>query len=190
MDRLDNLTLRTTTALGRLASLQRRADRTPAAASLVRDAIEELSTVLEELRTANDSLTEQANEIAATRLRTEQGRRDFQTLFTAMSTPCLFTDNNGRILDANPSASRLLNVGRQHLLGKSLVLFFVERDPLVAALEAPAQEEFEKRSVVRPRERRPREILVRGVRLPEHDRWCWLLENPTESSGPQPDQQE
>jgi len=187
MDKIDHLTLRTTTALNRLSSLQRRADKTQAMPPLVRDALEELSTALEELRTANENLTEQANEIAGIRRRAEQEREDFQTLFTSMSIPCVFTDRAGRILDANPPASRLLNVGRQHLVAKPLILFFTDRDPLIAALEPPAADQFEQRTVVRPRERRPREVLVRGIRLPDDDRWCWFLENPAEPSGPPQD---
>ena len=42
MDKIDHLTLRTTTALSRLSSLQRRADKTQAMPPLVRDALEEL----------------------------------------------------------------------------------------------------------------------------------------------------
>ncbi len=177
MNRVENLTLRTTKALGRLASLQRRADTT-AAPGIVRDALEELSTALEELRVANENLVEQASEIAAARQRNEQGRRDFQALFDAMPTPCVFTDSTGRIVDANPPASRLLNVGRQHLAGKPLFLFFTNRDRLIQALEPPTAEQFEQVSVVRPRERRPREVLVRGVRLPDGERWCWFLDAP------------
>jgi PAS domain-containing protein len=177
MKRVDDLTLRTTRALGRLASLQRRAGGvgTP---GIVRDALDELSAVLEDLRAANEKLVEQASEIAAARQRSERGRRDFQALFDAMSTPCVFTDATGRILDANPPASRLLNVGRQHLAGKPLFLFFTSRDRFLAALEPPAAEQFEKLSIVRPRERRPREVLVRGVRLPDDQRWCWFLDAP------------
>jgi PAS domain-containing protein len=156
MDKLANLTLRTTTALGRLNALQRRAHKAPAVPSLVQDALEELSTALEELRTATENLTEQADEIAGIRRRAEQERQDFHALFTSLPIPCLFTDVNGRVLDANPQASRLLNVGRQHLVGKPLILFFTERDRLTAALELPGSEQFELRSILRPRERRPR----------------------------------
>jgi PAS domain-containing protein len=177
MNRLDNLTLRTTTALGRLAMLQRRADKTSSPPSLVRDALEELNTALEELRAANEALAEHASDIAAARERDLGARRELQALLSAMPIACVFTDNTGQIVDANPHASRLLNVGRQHLVGKPLFLFFTERDRFLDALAVPpASGEFEQVSIVRPRERRPREVQLKGVRLPSGDRWCWFLD--------------
>jgi PAS domain-containing protein len=178
MNRLDNLTLRTTTALGRLASLQRRADKS-ATPTIVRDALEELSSALEELRTANEALVDQATEIAASRERDQGWRRDLQMLFANLPLPCVFTDNAGHILDANPEASRLLNVGRQHLVGKALLLFLMERDRLMQALELPPESgQVQQVTVVRPRERRPREVLLKGTRFPDGERWCWFFDRP------------
>jgi PAS domain-containing protein len=177
MNRLDNLTLRTTTALGRLASLQRRADKNAAPPSLVRDALEELNTALEELRAANEALADHASQMAEARERDQSARRELHAVLSALPLACVFTDNTGQILDANPQASRLLNVGRQHLVGKPLFLFFTERDRFLDVLAVPPPAgEFEHASVVRPRERRPRDVQLKGVRLPSGDRWCWFLD--------------
>ena len=141
-------------------------------------ALEELSTTLEELRATNEVLIDQATDMGAAIQRSEDTRRDLNCLFSTLPVPCVSTDATGRILDANPHASRLLNVGRQHLAGKPLFLFFTDRDPLLHALESPPLSgEFEQVTVVRPRERRPREILLRGRRLPSGDRWYWYLTN-------------
>ena len=177
MNRIDNLTLRTTNALGRLASLQRRADKAAPPPALVRDALEELNSALEELRVANEALTEQATEVLRARDVGNESKRDLERLFSALPIPCLFTERDGRILDANPEASKLLNVGRQHLTGKPLLLFFMDRDRVMRGLESlPETGEFVEATIIRPRERRAREVLVRVVRLLTRDRCCWFLD--------------
>ena len=185
MNRIDNLTLRTTNALGRLASLQRRADKTGPPAGLVRDALEELNSALEELRVANEALSDQAAEVLRARDNGDESKRDLERLFATLPIPCLFTESDGRILDANPQASQLLNVGRQHLAGKPLLLFFMDRDLVTRGLDSlPETGEFVYATIIRPRERRPREVLVRVVRLLTRDRCCWFLDRvpaPTES---------
>jgi len=180
MNRLDNLTLRTTTALGRLASLQRRADKMSTSPSLLRDALEELNTALEELRVANETMMDQASEMIPARNRSDDSRRELEAIFSAMPTPCVITGGDGTIVEANPAASALLNVGRQHLAAKSLFLFFMDRQRLIDAVTSPPEGEFRETLVLRPRERRARQVLLRGVRLPDGQRWCWFLESPPE----------
>ena len=182
MNRIDNLTIRTTRAMGRLAHLQRRAEA-PTTPAIVRDALQELSAVLEELRAAHEHAAEQSTQIAAARRQSAEAWRDYLALFNAMPIACLFTDSAGTIADANPHAARLLNVGRLHLVGKPLLLFFTNRDVLMQALDSSPEEVFERVVVVRPRERRPRNVLVRGTRMLDGQRWCWFLEDSTDSSG-------
>jgi two-component system cell cycle sensor histidine kinase/response regulator CckA len=177
MDQIETLTIRTTRALGRLAHLQRRADVAPTTPSIVRDALEELSAALEELRASHEHVAEQATQIAAARRQSGEVRRDYAMLFNAMPIACVFTDSAGTIADANSSAARLLNVGRQHLVGKPLILFFTNRDVLIRALDSRTEEAFEHVIVVRPRERKPRTVSVRGTRMPDGQRWCWFMED-------------
>ena len=185
MNRIDNLTLRTTNALGRLASLQRRANKSVPPPAVVRDALEELNSALEELRVANETLSDQAAEVLRARDLGDESKRDLEKLFASLPIPCLFTERDGRIVDANPEASRLLNVGRQHLAGKPLLLFFMDRDRVMRGLESLADaSEYVEATVIRPRERRPREVLVRVVRLVSRERCCWFLDRVPEPADP------
>jgi PAS domain-containing protein len=175
MNRIENLSLRTTKALSRLTALQRRAEATRVTPSVVRDALDELTATLEALRAANETLADQATQMAAARHQYADLRRDYFTIFTAMPVACVLTDGAGSILDANPEAARLLNVGGQHLTGKPLLLFFTDRDLFIQTLGSSSHTDFEHLIVVRPRERKPRQMLVRGTRMGDCERWCWLL---------------
>jgi two-component system sensor histidine kinase VicK len=182
MTTLHMLTARTTAALGRLASLQKRAEKAAATAPVVRTALKELSETLEELQVANEHLyqqVDQGNSLKA-RIREEDARaREF---VEALPVPCVWTTEEGTILEANPAAADLLNVSAQHLTGRPLVLFTVERarfsecltslnDGRTAVVELPA--------VLRPRERRPRPVRLIGRRLDHDSRRCWfILETP------------
>jgi PAS domain-containing protein len=183
MNSIENLTLRTTKAVGRLTVLQRRA-QSAAATGIVRDALDELAAALEELRGANENLVDQAKHLAAMRRQHDELRRDYLAIFTAMPVACIFTDGIGSIDDANPHASRLLNVGRQHLIGKPLFLFFMNRDSLIQALTSGSADDFEQLLVLRPRERKARDVLVRGTHFPDQQRWCWFLDPSLQAAPP------
>lgn len=178
MNRIDTLTIRTTRAMGRLAHLQRRADA-PTTPSIVREAVQELSAALDELRATHEHVVEQGTQLAAARRQAGEASRDHLALFNAIPMACLYTDSKGTIADANPHAVRLLNVGRQHLVGKPLLLFLTNRDVLIHALDSSAEEGFEQDVVVRPRERKPRQVLLRGTRMSDGQRWCWFMEEST-----------
>src|SRR3954447_20788104 len=68
MDTLQILTLKTATAMGRLADLQRRADHAlDKAAPVIKPALRELTGALEELQVANEHLQTQMDELSALR---------------------------------------------------------------------------------------------------------------------------
>jgi hypothetical protein len=70
MGALRNLTLRTATAVGRLAELQRRAQHTrdqPSPSAVTKAALQALSIALEELQVANEQLQMQIDELDASR---------------------------------------------------------------------------------------------------------------------------
>src|SRR5687767_11473497 len=72
MTTIQMLTVRTNAALGRLASLQKRAARaTEATAPVIRPALKELSDALEELRVANEQLQRQVDELLDSREQTQ-----------------------------------------------------------------------------------------------------------------------
>ena len=118
------------------------------------------------------------------RLRTEvrsqtQAR---QHLFDVMPTPCLMTDEDGEILQANPAAGQLLNVSSGRLKGRLLSLFCEDRDAIRTALKdirfGGAPVGF--RLLVRPRERRPiaQSVLAAPAATPDSGLSVWFLTGP------------
>ena len=94
--------------------------------TLVRMAVEELSSNLEELHVAQEELRQQNEELEATRGQLEAERRRYQELFAFAPDGYLVTDPGGVIREANRAAGELLGVRQDHLAGKSLVLFLPE----------------------------------------------------------------
>ena len=187
MGTLHNLTLRTATAVSRLAELQRRADRIVEKPSpLTRSALQELSTALEELQVANEALQHQVEELTAAREKALATQQSLEEFADVIPLAVLWTDRAGTIDKGNETASQLLNIGRHHLSGKPLMLFVTDRTALFGALrsvcDTPGIASVDVDITVRPRERRPRKMKLSGRRL-EHDARCvWFLhdlpENP------------
>jgi PAS domain-containing protein len=182
-----NLTLRTATAVGRLAELQRRADRVANKPSpITRAALQELSKALEELQVANQALQNQLDEILAVREQAATAQRALDEFANVTPLAIIWTDKGGVIEKGNESASELLNIGKHHLQGKPLMLFVTDRTVLFTALrtmcESPGVPSIDVDITVRPRERRPRRMKLSGRRL-EHDARCvwFLLELPHEN---------
>ena len=183
MSALHNLTLRTATAVGRLADLQRRADRTGDKISRVtKAALQELSTALEELQVANEQLQLQIDELAATRLESSGAQQAREEFANAVPIAILWTDNSGVIERGNESASQLLNIGKHHLSGKPLMLFVTDRAVLFGAIRSLCETgnlpSVDVEITVRPRERRPRKMRLRGCRLEYDERCVWFLHEP------------
>ena len=180
MGTLHSLTLRTATAVGRLAELQRRAERTTDKPSpIAKSALAELSTALEELQVANEALQTQLDELNAIRTNVENTQRANDEFAQALPIAVLWTDRLGVIEKGNDTASQLLNIGKYHLQGKPLMLFITDRGPLFAALRALCESEgvpaVDIDITVRPRERRPRKMKLCGRRLQHDIRCVWFL---------------
>ncbi|HEU4936296.1 MAG TPA: PAS domain-containing protein [Vicinamibacterales bacterium] len=181
MGTLHNLTLRTATAVGRLAELQRRAERvTDKPSPIAKSALAELSTALEELQVANEALQSQLDELNATRGNIETVQRANEEFAQALPIAVVWTDRRGLIEKSNDAASQLLNIGKHHLPGKPLMLFITDRGLFFAALrslcEADDVPAVDIDITVRPRERRPRRMKLCGRRLQHDDARCvWFL---------------
>ena len=180
MGTLHNLTLRTATAVGRLAELQRRAERlTDKPSPIAKSALAELSTALEELQVANEALQAQLDELNAVRSNVENVQRANDEFAQALPIAALWTDRAGVIERGNDAASQLLNIGKYHLQGKPLMLFITDRAPLFAALrslcDAQGVPAVDIDITVRPRERRPRKMKLCGRRLQHDVRCVWFL---------------
>ena len=180
MGTLHNLTLRTATAVGRLAELQRRADRIGDKPSpIAKSALQELSTAVEELQVANEALQTQIEELTAARHKATSAHEALDEFSNVIPLAVLWTDRSGVIEKGNESASQLLNIGRHHLQGKPLMLFVTDRSVLFAAVrsicETPGLASIDVEITVRPRERRPRKMMLSGRRVQHDSRCVWFL---------------
>ena len=179
MTTIQMLTVRTNAALSRLASLQRRAEKISSPAnSVVRPALRELTDSLEELQVANDQLQEQVTELAQAKAEAAAAQHRFSELLQVLPCASIWTNRAGEITDANPAAASLLNVTRQHLIGRALILFMADRDAFqdaMSALSAGAASTVDIPAEIRPRERRLRAVTICGRRLHDADHLCWFL---------------
>ena len=178
MTTLHMLTLRTTAAVGRLAALQKRAEKAVTTTPIVRAALRELADTVEELRVANEQLQQHSVECNELKSRVQDEASRMREFADALPVACIWTTADAVIVDANPAAADLLNVSAPHLVGRPLMLFTVERqrfqeslaslnDGLTTVVEVPA--------VLRPRERRPRSVRLVGRRLNHDNRRCWFI---------------
>jgi PAS domain-containing protein len=187
MGTLHNLTLRTATAVGRLAELQRRAERLNEKPSAVaRSALQELSTALEELQVANEALAAQLNELNDIRAESERAHSAMNEFAQTLPVAAVWTDHAGVIEKGNEMASQLLNIGKHHLPGKPLMLFVTDRGTLFTALRTLCEGEnvpsVDVEITLRPRERRPRKLKLSGRRLQHDTRCVWFLLDTSEQA--------
>ncbi len=91
-------------------------------------AAEELLAAVEELRVAVEELRNQNEELATAHLEVEAERRRYHELFDLAPDAYLVTNLAGIIDEANLSASRLLGVAREFLIGKALAAYIATDD--------------------------------------------------------------
>jgi PAS domain-containing protein len=171
--------MRTNAALGRLASLQKRAERaTSGTAPVIKPALKELSDALEELRVANEQLHLQVEELTSARSELQNTAFRMTEFCRVLPVACLWTNAAGEIDEANPAAAGLLNVSEIHLAGRPMMLYLNDRQKFVeanTALNERAAGAVEFPVTVRPRERRPRTMRLSGHRLQHDHRTLWFL---------------
>lgn len=90
---------------------------------LLIQAFEELSIALEELRVAEEELRVQNEQLAIAHQQVEKERLRYQELFDFAPDGYLVTDTDGKILEANYAAAKVLEVPQKFLLGKPLINF-------------------------------------------------------------------
>jgi PAS domain-containing protein len=181
------LTLRRAAALTKLGTLQKRAERVSGPSTpVVANALHELSDALEEVQVATEQLQTQVDDLAAVRQQLNELQAQFTEYIDIVPVPTVWTDVDGGIQLANAPAADLLNVSAARLVGRPLALFLTERGPFaeaLAAMKAGLTTMIEIPAVVRPRERRPRELRMIGRRLRADGRTCWFLTPP--AAGPE-----
>jgi two-component system cell cycle sensor histidine kinase/response regulator CckA len=87
------------------------------------EALQELSVSMGELETLQEELRSSNEELAAAWARTNAEQQRYQELFDFAPDGYLITDRHGTIQDLNLAAATLLNVRREHLIGKPFVIF-------------------------------------------------------------------
>ena len=179
MTTLQNLTLRRNAALSRLTALQRRAERVSApGAGVIGSALNELTAALEEVQVATEQLEQQIEELATAKIEARTGRDQMNELIEVLPVACVWTTADGEIDRANGAAAEMLNVSAARLAGRPLMLFTTERrafSDALAALTEGVTRVVEVTAVIRPRERRPREVRLIGRKLQHDTRYCWFL---------------
>lgn len=179
MTTLQGLTLKRNAALGKLTTLQRRADRLAGPpAPVVASALAELESALEEINVATEQLQMHLDELAGARQEADAVRALLREFLDVLPVPCLWTDSTGQIDDANAAAAELLNVSAQRLHGRPFIHFLADREAFeqaLAALNRAVSRTVVIETLVRPRERRPRAVGLTGQRLGSDARYCWFL---------------
>lgn len=91
-------------------------------------ALQELSTSLEELHVISEEMYEQREQVLIANQTIERERYHYQELFDLASDGYLETDVKGVIQEVNHTASTLLNVPREWLIGKPMAVFILQAD--------------------------------------------------------------
>ena len=135
----------------RVAKLHQRADYTFLHQSgLLPDAFEELHSTIEELRVAEEEMRAQNEELQLTRQRVETERHRYQDLFEFAPDGYLVTALDGKILDANQAAARLMNIAPRYLKSRNFGLSVAPED--LAAYSAHLKSLGEAQSPFQPQE--------------------------------------
>ena len=178
MDMRESLTVRTVSALQRLASLEEK-ERSLAGpkASILKTALRELEAALEELRVASEQLNSMVDEMAETRTDSQKIEAQLNEFRELVPVGWLLTDQQGQIVKANAMAGELLNVAPRHLAGKPLSLYMVERDRFFGMLSGTqiTGQMLTNALGVRPRERKPRVMTVQLAPVRDGNGLHWFL---------------
>jgi PAS domain-containing protein len=171
------LVARAAAAQKRLALLESRVDvGSKPSADMLRTALRELEEVLEELRVATEQLHAASDDLMAARRDAVAHAERYRELHEGLPVPCILTDPEATVDEANGHAAALLNVARPYLQGKSLLLFMPDRDQYFRMLErVRAEGAATDRAILRPRDRKPRAVSVGVTALSSQARWCWVF---------------
>jgi PAS domain S-box-containing protein len=126
--RYDDLMRQIEDARRRLAAMEERADDSAEQTGLRVEAVEEFSSVLEELHVASEELRQQQEELVAARQVAEAERQRYQELFDFAPDGYLVTSPEGTIQEANRAATTMFGVAQEFLAGKPLAVFVAKED--------------------------------------------------------------
>jgi PAS domain-containing protein len=162
------------TRLRALAQAEGRGDT--AAPHVIQHALRELGEALEEVRVAAEHLQVAADDLAVARHEATVHANRYRELYEELPVPCLLTNDEGRVEDANRLASRLLNVGKKYLSGKPLFLYIPQREGFFRIIEQVRESGSATACLsLQPRDRRPVPARVMVTALRHEQRLCWVL---------------
>ncbi len=146
---------------------------------LSKTALRELSEALEELRVATEHLQLAADDLAVSRREATASADSYRELYEGLPMPCVLTNEQGTVDEANIRASKLLNVAAPYLTGKPLLLYLPQRETYFGLLEKVRIADVARATVMlRPRDRKPVEVNVTVTALKRQLRWCWVFWEP------------
>ncbi len=93
------------------------------AMSMMEDASQELSKLVEELQVAEEELRIQNEELLDTQQAIARERQRYQNLFDFAPDGYLITDQDGIIEESNRAAAQMFHLDQQHIIGKNLTQF-------------------------------------------------------------------
>jgi len=141
-----------------------------------KSAIRELGDALEEVRVATEHLQIAADDLAVTRREATENADRYRELYEALPMPCIITNDQGTVDEANTLASKLLNVAAPYLGGKPLLLYLPQRDVYFKLMQdVSASGSASARAMLRPRDRKPVDVHVSVTALRRQMRWCWVF---------------
>ncbi len=93
---------------------------------ILHDSLEELNTALEELRVAEEEIRQQNEELRNIRYALDVERQRYKELFDFAPDAYLVTNTEGKILEANRTATSLFKISQKYIKGKLLINFVPE----------------------------------------------------------------
>jgi PAS domain-containing protein len=178
--RIESLQVQLSTAMQRLASLQRRAEHlTPESPRIIQQTLEQLEFAIQQLRAAQEELESRRGELSAVRQELEQERKKYWEFFDAAPDAYLVTGPDAEIIEANRAAADLLNISQRFLIGKNFTVFVcTDRVRITNQAKRLAETGGSADWVfgVRPRERAPFQAACRVLASESGDRTLrWMV---------------
>ncbi|KRH96980.1 PAS domain S-box protein [Cylindrospermopsis sp. CR12] len=146
---------------------------------------EELQQTIEELQIIEEELRQQNQQLVIAHELAELEKTRYHQLFELTPYCYLVTDKVGIIKNANRTASTLLSVEKQYLIGKPIIVFIAPkyRQQFTCQIAdfQPQQESPEQEIYLQPRKGKlfPASVKIVGIYDPhkkEHS-WIWLINN-------------
>jgi PAS domain-containing protein len=140
------------------------------------DALRQLTTLVGELLIELHR-TEETCRVQRAELATLTDRR--LDLLNTLPVPCLLTDADGLVVEANREAFSVLNSSERHLLGRPVVLWFKARDDATSFVRAlrTGSDTIRREMLLTPREHRARRVsvVVQRAAGTEPPLWRWFF---------------